>query len=299
MSRHHYSNAYHALLDHRRSKIHNLIEVGIGEDTAPSIAAWARYLPHANLYALDNKKLTDIKIRQRDGTTDRLKARQRSAGCEHDDNLWNSRVHLTTDTDATDPKQVAQATLPADGTADIIIDDGSHRLSDQEKTLALLWPKLAEDGIYIIEDVFVGALPWSKDHAFQAPTTNEGCGHECYYPQKLWEHPLMFDRFNVGGRSLASRPSLLNSTKAILKSNDWFWTVTGVHQGGGVDCSVIIRKNGTPRDVQVPPLHPECADTGFVVIAAMLSMFFNIMLAATLWFRRRHYVRLSQDGLSD
>ena len=68
-SRHHYSTAYHALLDHRRSNIHNLIEVGIGEDIAPSIAAWARYLPNANIYALDNKKRIDIERRKYDYTT--------------------------------------------------------------------------------------------------------------------------------------------------------------------------------------------------------------------------------------
>ena len=36
---------------------------------------------------------------------------------------------------------------------DVIIDDGSHRLEDQRKSLQLLWPKLKKGGLYCIEDV--------------------------------------------------------------------------------------------------------------------------------------------------
>jgi hypothetical protein len=36
---------------------------------------------------------------------------------------------------------------------DIIIDDGSHRIQDQLKSFNLLYPKLKEDGVYIIEDI--------------------------------------------------------------------------------------------------------------------------------------------------
>jgi len=36
---------------------------------------------------------------------------------------------------------------------DIIIDDGSHRIQDQLKSFNLLYPKLKESGVYIIEDI--------------------------------------------------------------------------------------------------------------------------------------------------
>ena len=36
---------------------------------------------------------------------------------------------------------------------DIIIDDGSHRIQDQLKSFNLLYPKLKENGVYIIEDI--------------------------------------------------------------------------------------------------------------------------------------------------
>jgi cephalosporin hydroxylase len=35
----------------------------------------------------------------------------------------------------------------------IIIDDGSHRIQDQLKSFNLLYPKLKEDGVYVIEDI--------------------------------------------------------------------------------------------------------------------------------------------------
>jgi hypothetical protein len=36
---------------------------------------------------------------------------------------------------------------------DIIIDDGSHRIQDQLKSFNLLFPKLKESGVYVIEDI--------------------------------------------------------------------------------------------------------------------------------------------------
>lgn len=36
MSRHHYATAYHALLCPLRARVRYVVEVGIGEDTAPS-----------------------------------------------------------------------------------------------------------------------------------------------------------------------------------------------------------------------------------------------------------------------
>lgn len=39
------------------------------------------------------------------------------------------------------------------GQLDIIIDDGSHKSIDQKKTFELLYPKLSEGGVYIVEDL--------------------------------------------------------------------------------------------------------------------------------------------------
>lgn len=246
-SRHHYASAYHVFLETRR--VNTMIEVGIGEDTAPSIASWAVYFPDARIFALDITKKEDFDTRAALGVTDRLVARQEQGGCKHNRWVWSDRVRLNLDTDATSADDIAHAEIPS--SAELIIDDGSHKMRDQEKTLALLWPRLSPGGVYIIEDVFVGALPWYPQHSNDAPTSNTDCRHECYYPQRIAEHPLLYDRFGVGGQKMSNRPALFNTTQAILRENDWFWTVTGVHQGGGLDCALVIRKSGADF---APPL---------------------------------------------
>ena len=130
---------------------------------------------------------------------------------------------------------------------DIVIDDGSHKYLDQDETLHTLWPRLREGGFYIVEDVVVGALPWDAAHAKQVPTINDNCGAECFFPQRLAEHPFMHDRFgylknyDVGGKA---RSKLSERSAALFKNNDWWWAITGVHQGGGLDAALIIRKRG-------------------------------------------------------
>ena len=46
-----------------------------------------------------------------------------------------------------------EATIKKLDNIDIIIDDGSHRIQDQLKSFNLLYPKLKEDGVYVIEDI--------------------------------------------------------------------------------------------------------------------------------------------------
>jgi len=171
--------------------------------------------------------------------------------------MWRDpRVHLTLNTDASDPEQLRRVQLPA--TLDVIIDDGSHKFLDQQRTLHTLWPRLTLGGFYIVEDVLVGALPWSREHAQQVPTNNTGCGHECFFPQRLDDHPFMFDRFGYSGLASAST-RLADATKTLMRAHDWFWVVTGVHKGGGLDCSLILRKTGPPLGSVLQPVTPPSA----------------------------------------
>ena len=159
--------------------------------------------------------------------------------------MWRDpRVHLTLETDASNREQLERVQVPEE--LDIIIDDGSHKFKDQEATLHTLWPRLKPGGFYIVEDMLVGALPWSAEHAEQVPTANSECGHECFFPQRLAEHPFLFDRFgHMKAGSAARRGAALSSaSRALLAASDSFWVVTGVHRGGGLDCSLVIRKPG-------------------------------------------------------
>ncbi|KAL3931570.1 MAG: hypothetical protein SGPRY_001070 [Prymnesium sp.] len=205
-------------------------QIGIGEDTAPSVAAWANYFPNADIFPVDIKTKKEVAERARpDGATDRLVKHQARFGCEYNYSMWsNPRVHLTLETDASVPEQLRRVQLP--NKLDIIIDDGSHKYLDQETTLHTLWPMLRDGGFYVIEDMLVGALPWDAEHAKQVPTTNSNCGSECFFPQRIAEHPFMFDRFGHQKGASAPMDKLTSRSKELLRRNDWFWVVTGVHQ---------------------------------------------------------------------
>ena len=170
--------------------------------------------------------------------------RQAKFGCEYNASMWhNQRLSLTLGVDATDAQQLSAA-LPAEP-LDLIVDDGSHRFGDQQGTLHTTWPRLRPGGFYIVEDLLVGPLPWSPEHAQQVPTNNTGCGGECYFPQRPAEHPWLFDRFGVN-RHQDARTPLSKQTRALLNANDWFCVLTGVHRGGGVDAALVLRKAGPP-----------------------------------------------------
>lgn len=246
-SRHHYGAAYHSLFAPLRQGVRAMLEIGIGDDTAPSVASWAAYFPNANIFAVDMKEGADFKKRTRPGGPIDRWTLKTQPHCHYNRSMWqNPRVHLFLDTNASDAAQVSALPLPAE--LDIIIDDASHRYMDQEATLHLLWNRLAPGGFYIIEDLLVGALPWSPEHAAVVPTGNMWCGkdsEDCIFPQRPAEHPFMMDRFQLLTKRAAPRYRPLQPrTKSLLHHTDWFWAVTGVHRGGGLDASLILRKPG-------------------------------------------------------
>jgi len=57
--------------------------------------------------------------------------------------------------------------LFSDGCFDLIIDDGSHITSHQNKSLELLWPKLKKGGFYILEDLHTSFI----DQYIDSPIT--------------------------------------------------------------------------------------------------------------------------------
>ena len=86
--------------------------------------------------------------------------------------------------------------LPVPEQLDLIIDDAAHVLSHQITSLEALWPKLAPGGVFIVEDLTVGALPWLRGEALQdqvrrAPSNNSDCKGECHYVQRPAEHPFL------------------------------------------------------------------------------------------------------------
>jgi hypothetical protein len=122
-SYHSYDVVYDDLFHHLRSKPLNLLEVGVLEGS--SLNAFAEYFRTANIFGLDINP--EVLKRQ-----------------------YSARV-IVKQGDSTNTREV-QAAL-GDIRFDIIIDDGEHHLSVQERTYATLIHYLRPGGIYIVEDV--------------------------------------------------------------------------------------------------------------------------------------------------
>ena len=249
LSKHNYGAAYDTVLRPIRWRVQNILELGVGDETAASLNAWREYFPRAHFWIVDvdvtrfsDKKQFAWAIRQK-----------RRHGCLDDANVWTApRVHPLFGVDSSNRTMLLELPLPAGG-VDVIIDDASHALAHQLVALEALWPRLLDGGFYIIEDLTIGALPWMRgaagaDQERRAPTNNTNCGHECHYVQRPSEHPFIKRLIPTIANQQAARdalslgPGLPFAIERILDNNAWFYTITGAHAGGGLDSTIIIQK---------------------------------------------------------
>jgi hypothetical protein len=125
---HQYTPDYHRLLAHFRERPINFLEIGVGGYASPeaggsSLRTWADYFPHARIVGLDiMPKMLSISPRV-----------SIVRGSQIDTRLLDQ---LTNDF----------------GPFHVVVDDGSHVPEHMVTTFRHLYPKLAEDGIYIVED---------------------------------------------------------------------------------------------------------------------------------------------------
>jgi hypothetical protein len=250
LSKHNYGAAYDTVLRPTRRRTRNLLELGVGDETAGSLNAWREYFPRAEFWIVD----VDV-VRFHDKKQWAWASRQkRRHGCFDDKDVWTApRVHPLFGVDSSNRTQLRSLPLPAGASMDVIIDDASHALAHQLAALEALWPKLRDGGFYIVEDLTIGALPWMRgdagtDQVRRAPSNNSNCGHECHYVQRPSEHPFlkrlipsMADQ-RAARDALSLGASLPNAVERILDNNMWFYTSTGAHVGGGLDSTVIIQK---------------------------------------------------------
>lgn len=118
---HSYVEIYEKLFDSLKDSEIVLTEIGVSGGY--SIQTWLEYFSKATIYAIDI-----------DWTTCKFSS-------------WDSRV-ITVDADATKADIVDKISR-----SDIIIDDGSHTVSDQIASFNVLFDTLNDKGIYVIEDV--------------------------------------------------------------------------------------------------------------------------------------------------
>jgi len=121
---HDYAAVYGPLLAPLREQPITLLEIGVS--AGRSLRAWADYFPRARIYALD-----------------------REPKREHD----TARIRTTVANQADRASLHAALALLGSPALDLVIDDGGHRMDEQQVSLGTLFPNVRPDGLYVIEDV--------------------------------------------------------------------------------------------------------------------------------------------------
>ena len=122
-----YSVHYDKLFSRYRDKEVRILEIGLGPQglsTCPSLKTWADYFPKATIYGFDIQDFSHVQL---------------------------PRTHIFQG-DQGKPEDLLKIVQNCPE-FDIIIDDGSHASFHQQITLKTLFPYLADDGYFIIEDL--------------------------------------------------------------------------------------------------------------------------------------------------
>jgi len=125
---HYYTPHFHAHFGKHRYRRIALLEIGVGGDEnhafgGHSLRMWKRYFPFANIYGIDIHDKSRLQERR-------------------------IRIFRGNQSDTAFLGEVLEET----GGFDIVIDDGSHRNEDVIKTFEFLFPRLASNGVYVVED---------------------------------------------------------------------------------------------------------------------------------------------------
>ncbi|MFO1161091.1 MAG: glycosyltransferase [Reyranellaceae bacterium] len=126
---HGYARVYERLLGERRLALRRLMEVGLSDKqgkSVPSVELWQAYFPFCHVIGVDVRDFSGL-------------------------NSSRFTAHVCDPSRREDLRRLVR-TVQA-GSLDVIIDDGSHASADQQMTLVELFPLLAHDGWYFIEDL--------------------------------------------------------------------------------------------------------------------------------------------------
>ncbi len=120
------------------------------------------------------------------------------------------------------------------GGFDIIIDDGSHWYRDQSVSLDVLWPALAEGGVYLVEDV----------HTSYLATYEGGRGVPDTFIGAVKERIDDLHGFWIDGQAPLAAESRQSGGSAV---NRWTTTIAGIHV---YDSVVVFDKTTRERPVR-------------------------------------------------
>lgn len=131
---HDYTPIYFDLFSRQRMHVKSVLEIGINKGC--SLLMWREFFPNATITGIDISEGTMV---------------------------WNHERIQTFVADQADPHALANALQVAQAHPfDVIIDDGSHRMSDQIVTLGCLAPLLSDIGVYVIEDIPKADVTWQQ-----------------------------------------------------------------------------------------------------------------------------------------
>jgi hypothetical protein len=148
---HRYTPHYQRHLAHLRDEEFTLLEIGIGgysraKQGGASLRMWKWFFPKARIVGLDIKDKSFV-------------------------NEPRIRAYKGSQTD----EAVLSEILEKEGVPLVIIDDGSHRPPHILESFEILFPRLPEGGIYIIEDIQTSYWPeWGGSEDRDAKDTSMG-----------------------------------------------------------------------------------------------------------------------------
>lgn len=203
--KHNYAAVYSALFAPLRTANIKLLEIGIYDGA--SLKSWHEYFTNAIIHSAEIDPRHDSKFFE---------------------NMPRIKIYHG---DATDPALIAETGFT------VIIDDANHALETQVRLIEALWDKLESGGFYIIEDLFVGELPWGgmasdlrEDTGFEYQGHASG-GETTYLPK----HPQDL--------SFLNRKYLPEHICKILDNNEHFFTISAIGKAGGLHMMLVINKS--------------------------------------------------------
>lgn len=122
-SKHNFTEIYSKYFNFFRYKKINLLEIGINDGS--SLKMWYDYFPNATIYGID---IDDKSIFNNDRISCGILDQSNKEHLEH----FTQNINID---------------------FDIIIDDGSHHISDQQLTFGYFLPLLKSSGVYVLEDL--------------------------------------------------------------------------------------------------------------------------------------------------
>jgi hypothetical protein len=160
---HRYTPHYERHFAHLRDREMLVLELGIGgyareRQGGASLRMWKWFFPRAQVVGVDLEDKSFV-----------------------DEERITSYVGSQTD------RGLMRRIVKKHGAPTIVIDDGSHRSPHVRKSFRILFPMLADDGIYVIEDVQTSYWPqWKGSLDLDDPTTSmamvkdllDGLNHE-------------------------------------------------------------------------------------------------------------------------